>query len=244
MADMLSHMPCLEDLEISYNCALEGAGLEVLPRCCPSLKALHLKHLPNLADCWFPALQQSEELVELIFEAVPLDSDEPCALAAHFPPNLTVLLLHYMPESCPRIDIPDEIQCEEGVNHGFGHFMTGILDSLPTLRAPLRYLCLQRGHRTPFEDPDIDCLVAAAPQLQYLEKLELGDVLVSSHGLRRLVALPALAELTVQTFCDDLDDDEDWLVDERSAELKAALASVRAAFSRNGRSLITELGRI
>ena len=28
-------------------------------------------------------------------------------------------------------------------------------------------------------DPDLDCLAAAAPQLQHLEKLELGDVLVS-----------------------------------------------------------------
>ena len=49
-----------QELELSYNCALEGPGLEVLPRCCPSLKALHLKHLPNLADCFLPALQQSE----------------------------------------------------------------------------------------------------------------------------------------------------------------------------------------
>lgn len=69
-------------------------------------------------------------------------------------------------------------------------------------------------------------------------------VQVTSHGLRRLLVLPALVELTVQTFCDDLDDDEDWLLDERSAELKAALASVRAAFNANGRRLTTELGRI
>ena len=54
-----------------------------------------------------------QELVELIFEAVPLDGDEPCALAAHLPPNLTILLLHYMPESSPRIDIPDEIQVRQ-----------------------------------------------------------------------------------------------------------------------------------
>lgn len=28
--------------------------------------------------------------------------------------------------------------------------MTGMLQSLPLLQAPLRYLCLQRGHKTPF----------------------------------------------------------------------------------------------
>ena len=49
----------------------------------------------------------------MIFEATPLDSDEPCALAAHLPPNLMILLLHYMPESSPRIDIPDEIQVRQ-----------------------------------------------------------------------------------------------------------------------------------
>ena len=29
--------------------------------------------------------------------------------------------------------------------------MSRVLSSLPTLRAPLRYLCLQRGHKTPFK---------------------------------------------------------------------------------------------
>ena len=42
------------------------------------------------------------------------------------------------------------MQCEAGRDKGFGLWMMRILQSLPTLRAPLRYLCLQRGHMTPF----------------------------------------------------------------------------------------------
>ena len=55
-----------------------------------------------------------------------------------------------------------EMQCDEGVDDGFGLFMSSILASLPTLRAPLRYLCLQRGHRTPFEGATITYAILSA----------------------------------------------------------------------------------
>ena len=40
------------------NFELKGSGLEVLPSCCPSLKALRLEELRHLTDCFLPALQQ------------------------------------------------------------------------------------------------------------------------------------------------------------------------------------------
>ena len=41
-------------------------------------------------------------------------------------------------------------QSETGHDAGWGSFIGGVLQSLPSLDAPLRYLCLQRGHKTPF----------------------------------------------------------------------------------------------
>ena len=43
-------------------------------------------------------------------------------------------------------------------------------------------------------------LLPLACKLQYIRRMQ-----VSSHGLQRLLALPALAELNVHTFTDDLD---------------------------------------
>ena len=64
------------------------------------------------------------------------------------------------------------------------------------------------------------------------------------RGLKKLLALPALVELNAQAFCDDLDGDEDGMVEERCDQLRAALASIKAKFNTNGRSLTTEAGRL
>jgi hypothetical protein len=81
-----------------------------------------------------------------------------------------------------------------------------VLNSLPTLRAPLRYLCLQRGHRTLFEGTSAYnayiCLAHARSRVPvsapYLLKGRRGAVhllplpwaqgvrLTAMHGLRRL----------------------------------------------------------
>ena len=65
-------------------------------------------------------------------------------------------------------------------------------------------------------------------------------VQVTSGGLRQLLALPALAELTVFTFTDDLDDD--WssgeVYQQRHAALRAGVDELRALFALHGRSLI------
>ena len=45
---------------------------------------------------------------------------------------------------------------------GFGGFMSKILGSLPTLRAPLRVLSLQRGFKTPFTGAVTDIAVCCA----------------------------------------------------------------------------------
>ena len=67
---------------------------------------------------------------------------------------------------------------------------------------------------------------------------------VSSRGLRRLLALPALAELSVHTFTNDLDYiDEDFAEDwheinfERNEELTAMLDELRVWFAQHGRRL-------
>ena len=46
-----------QELEIEYDFKLNGPGLEVLPRCCPSLKALRLKQIPFLFAYFLPDLQ-------------------------------------------------------------------------------------------------------------------------------------------------------------------------------------------
>ncbi len=55
--DFLVLMPRHQELEIEFVFTLEGPGLEVLPRCCPSLKALRLRQLLDLTDCFLPALK-------------------------------------------------------------------------------------------------------------------------------------------------------------------------------------------
>jgi hypothetical protein len=67
-------------------------------------------------------------------------------------------------------------------------------------------------------------------------------VQVIGRGLRKLLALPALVELTAGTFSDGLDGD--WMIEDRSDIRKAALAAVQATFEANGRSLVTESCRI
>jgi hypothetical protein len=132
-------------------------------------------------------------------------------------------------------------------------------------------------------DTDLECLAAAAQQLQHVEKLNLGDVLVSvwlaagvhfprrlrlclmwlheelsspahcmstdlrciqvtSGGLQRLLALPALVELTVHTFTDDLPEDaaaNEEIFEQRDDTLMDGLSELRSLFALHGRSLNT-----
>jgi hypothetical protein len=130
-------------------------------------------------------------------------------------------------------------------------------------------------------DVDLECLAAAAQQLQHVERLDLGDVLVSvwlaatcattpprrlhclvwlhcvlatlahrtkyvrrmqvsSSGLQRLLALPALVELKVGRFVDDLDGTNgyDVVANQRSDTLMAGLDELSALFAQHGRSLM------
>jgi hypothetical protein len=50
-------MPVDQELDIECDFSLKGPGLEVLPRCCPSLKALRLRQLMDVTDCFLPVLQ-------------------------------------------------------------------------------------------------------------------------------------------------------------------------------------------
>ena len=88
-------------------------------------------------------------------------------------------------------------------------------------------------------------LLPLACSLQYIRRAQ-----VTARGLQRLLALPALAELSVRTFTDDMDDmfDEDdiegWheINHERNQKLTAMLDELKILFARHGRSLAT--GRI
>ena len=67
---------------------------------------------------------------------------------------------------------------------------------------------------------------------------------VTSGGLRQLLALPALAELSVDTFSDDLGcsaEDED-ISAQRGDTLMDALNELQAAFELHGRSLTCSCG--
>ena len=92
-----------------------------------------------------------------------------------------------------------------------------------------------------FEDctASCDCIMCFRPllplacKLQYIRRMQ-----VSSRGLQRLLALPALAQLSVRALTDDLDDiDEDFAEDwhginhERHEELTAMLDELIALFA-------------
>lgn len=166
-----------------------------------SCTSLHISLIP-----WFVA----QGLVELEVEMMRLVNPTPCALAAHIPPNLTMLQLEYRPGAlCGGRDDDEWLVCHQAhhaspvhatnmlpcacycmcvymmhgvrtADHGalnmstqlasatnkmhcvlraqndvgrrssWNQFMTAMLQSLPLLQAPLRYLCLQRCCKTPF----------------------------------------------------------------------------------------------
>ena len=98
----------------------------------------------------------------------------------------------------------------------------------PSLRTP--HCCLLRLCQV---------LSTPAPRMRYVRRMQ-----VTSHGLRRPLALPALVELQVHIFTDDLDDMDGMngevfheIAYDRNEDLVAMLDQLKTLFAQHGRRL-------